>query len=96
VHIIATGKDDAPFDAADALANELDSNGLRVLFDDRRGVSPGVKFNDSELLGVPTIVVIGRSLGEGLVEVRNRRTGAQELVALDTVVSSLIDMVAVS
>ena len=96
VHIIATGKEDAPFDAADSLAVELESNGLRVLFDDRRGVSPGVKFNDSELLGVPTIVVIGRSLADGLVEVRNRRTGEQELVAVESVAASLIEMVAAS
>jgi prolyl-tRNA synthetase len=96
VHIIATGKDDAPFEAADALATELEANGLRVLFDDRRGVSPGVKFNDSELLGVPTIVVIGRSLADGLVEVRNRRTGEQELVAVESVAAALIEMVAAS
>ena len=96
VHIIATGKDDAPFEAADALSLKLEAGGLRVLFDDRRGVSPGVKFNDSELLGVPTIVVIGRSLADGLVEVRNRRTGEQELVGVDTVAESLIEMVAAS
>ena len=96
VHIIATGKDDAPFEAADALATELEARGLRVLFDDRRGVSPGVKFNDSELLGVPTIVVIGRSLADGLVEVRNRRTGEQELVVVESVAAALIEMVAAS
>jgi prolyl-tRNA synthetase len=49
--------------------------GLRVLFDDRRGVSPGVKFKDAELLGMPTIVVVGRGLADGVVEVRDRRTG---------------------
>ena len=94
VHIIATGKEDAPFEAADALAVELEAQGIRVLFDDRRGVSPGVKFNDSELLGIPTIVVIGRSLADGLIEVRNRRTGEQELVAVDAVATALIEMIA--
>jgi len=96
VHIIATGKDDAPFEAADSLAAELEANGLRALFDDRRGVSPGVKFNDSELLGVPTIVVIGRSLADGLIEVRNRRTGEQELVAVDAAAQLLIETALVS
>jgi len=94
VHIIATGKDDAPFEASESLASELESRGLRVLFDDRRGVSPGVKFNDSELLGIPTIVVIGRSLADGQVEVRNRRTGEQQLMAVDTVAHSLVDLIA--
>ena len=96
VYISATGKDDAPFEAAESLAAELEAQDLRVLFDDRRGVSPGVKFNDSELLGVPTIVVIGRSLTDGLVEVRNRRTGEQQLVAVETVADSLTHMIAAS
>jgi prolyl-tRNA synthetase len=49
-----------------------------VLFDDRRGVSPGVKFKDAELLGMPTIAVVGRSLADGVIEVRDRRTGDRE------------------
>jgi len=96
VHIIATGKDDAPFEAAESLASELETRGMRVLFDDRRGVSPGVKFNDSELLGVPTIVVIGRSLADGLIEVRNRRTGEQQLLGVESVANSLVDLIASS
>jgi prolyl-tRNA synthetase len=51
-----------------------------VLYDDRRGVSPGVKFKDAELLGMPTIVVVGRGLADGVVEVRDRRTGERENV----------------
>ncbi|HSY16060.1 MAG TPA: proline--tRNA ligase [Jatrophihabitantaceae bacterium] len=75
VHLVATGKDDAVFDAADGIAAELESAGIRVIYDDRRGVSPGVKFKDAELLGVPTIVVVGRGLDSGEVELRNRRSG---------------------
>ena len=80
VHLVATGKDDAVFDAAAQLAADLDASGVRVLFDDRRGVSPGVKFKDAELIGVPTIVVVGRGLAEGVVEVRDRATGDRENV----------------
>jgi prolyl-tRNA synthetase len=83
VHLIATGKADEPFEAAEALAAELEGRGVRVLYDDRRGVSPGVKFNDSELLGVPTIVVVGKRLVEGFVEVKDRRTGERVDVAVD-------------
>ncbi len=75
VHLIATGKDDAVFDAAEAIAAELERAGVRVLLDDRRGVSPGVKFNDSELIGIPTIMVVGKRLADGFVEVKDRSTG---------------------
>jgi prolyl-tRNA synthetase len=78
VHLVATGRDDAVFEAAARLAEELDGSGVRVLFDDRRGVSPGVKFKDAELLGMPTIVVVGRGLAGGTIEVRDRRTGDRE------------------
>jgi prolyl-tRNA synthetase len=53
-----------------------------VLLDDRRGVSPGVKFNDSELLGVPTIVVVGKRLVDGVVEVKDRRSGERTDIPL--------------
>jgi len=66
------------FDAAAGIAAELDTAGVRVLFDDRRGVSPGVKFKDAELIGVPVIVVVGKGLADGVVEVRDRATGARE------------------
>ncbi|MGV1005415.1 MAG: proline--tRNA ligase [Candidatus Nanopelagicales bacterium] len=82
IHLVATGKDQAVFDAAEALAGELVSTGLRVIYDDRRSVSPGVKFNDSELLGVPTILVVGKKLAEGLVEIKDRATGERTEVAL--------------
>jgi prolyl-tRNA synthetase len=75
VHLVATGKDDAAFDAADALVAELEADGIEVLYDDRRKESPGVKFKDAELLGMPTIVVVGRSLADGVIEVRDRATG---------------------
>jgi prolyl-tRNA synthetase len=75
VHIVATGKDPAVFEAAEALATELVAAGLTVLYDDRPKVSPGVKFKDAELLGMPTIVTVGRGLAEGVIEVRDRASG---------------------
>ena len=81
IHIVATGKDDAPFDAADDFAAQLEARGVRVLLDDRRGVSPGVKFNDAELVGIPTIAVVGRGLADGVIEVRDRKSGEQQLVS---------------
>ena len=78
VHLVATGKDHTVFDAAQALADDLVAQGLDVLYDDRRGVSPGVKFKDAELLGMPTIVVVGKGLADGVVEVRDRRSGERE------------------
>jgi prolyl-tRNA synthetase len=80
VHIVATGKDDAVFEAAAALATALVEAGLTVLYDDRPKVSPGVKFKDAELLGMPTIVTVGRGLAEGVVELRDRRSSEREEV----------------
>jgi prolyl-tRNA synthetase len=75
VHLVATGKADTVFEAAQSLADDLVAQGLTVLYDDRRGVSPGVKFKDAEMLGMPTIVVVGKGLADGVIEVRDRRTG---------------------
>jgi prolyl-tRNA synthetase len=90
VHVVATGKDDAVFSAASDLAEQLEAAGLRVLLDDRRGVSPGVKFNDSELIGVPLIVVVGKKLGDGQVEVKDRASGERRDVALAGAVHSIV------
>lgn len=73
VHVVATGKDPAVFAAAEELAADLVGQGVEVLYDDRPRVSPGVKFADAELLGAPVVVVVGRGLAEGVVEVRRRR-----------------------
>ena len=93
VHLVATGKDEAIFAAADRIAVELSQLGVAVLYDDRPKVSPGVKFKDAELIGVPTIVVVGRNLAEGTVEVRDRRTGEREEVPTDHVVNHLVHLV---
>jgi prolyl-tRNA synthetase len=91
VHIVATGKaTDPQLPAAELLAAECEAAGLRVLFDDRVGVSPGVKFNDAELLGVPTIVVVGRGLADGVVEVKDRRSGERRDVPLGDVVADIV------
>jgi prolyl-tRNA synthetase len=93
IHLIATGKDDSVFEFAETLASSLSDANVRVLFDDRRGVSPGVKFNDSELIGVPTIVVVGRGLGDGKVEVKDRATGEREDIGVDSIVEHLVSLV---
>ncbi|MER6944744.1 proline--tRNA ligase [Nonomuraea sp. NPDC000554] len=81
VHIVGTGKENQ-IEVALELAGELESRGLRVLVDDRAGVSPGVKFKDAELLGMPTILVIGRGLASGVVELRDRVSGSKEEIPL--------------
>ena len=74
VHVVATGRDAAAFELAASVAGELEASGRDVLYDDRPKVSPGVKFGDAELLGVPTIVIVGRGAADGLVELWDRRT----------------------
>ena len=94
VHIVATGKEDLPFDTAEKIAEELEAAGVSVMLDDRRGTSPGVKFKDAELIGNPVIVVVGKSLEQGNVEVRVRKSGDKQEVSLASAVTSICALVA--
>ena len=87
VHVVAVGKG-AQRAAAEALAEDLEAQGLRVLLDDR-GASAGVAFADAELIGVPAVVVVGRTVAEGSVEVRNRATGERGSVPLAEVAAAV-------
>ena len=89
VHVVAAGKDEVVGTAAADLAVQLDEAGVSVLLDDR-SVSPGVKFADSEILGMPTIVVVGRGLANGVVEVRDRRSGEQIEVAVEDALTEIL------
>ncbi len=90
VHIVVAARPGAEqFPAAERLAAELEAAGVRVLLDDRDTVSPGVKFKDAELIGVPTIVVVGRGLSDGVIEVRDRATGDRHDVPLAEAVAEL-------
>jgi len=80
VHVIATGRDDVIYDTAESVAAAIEATGREVLYDDRRKVSPGVKFGDAELIGVPWIVIVGRGVADGVVELWNRRTGDRQQV----------------
>ncbi|MEU9747375.1 proline--tRNA ligase [Streptomyces niveus] len=77
VHVVAAGKALQTELAVD-VAEQLAAAGLRVLVDERAGVSPGVKFTDAELIGVPQILVAGRRSAEGVLELKDRRTGERE------------------
>jgi prolyl-tRNA synthetase len=88
VHIVATGKDDLPFDTAEKIATELEAIGLTVLLDDRREASPGVKFKDAELIGIPKIIIVGKALADGKVEVRDRKSGDKSEVAVGDVIKA--------
>ncbi|GAA2820842.1 proline--tRNA ligase [Crossiella cryophila] len=92
VHVVIAGKDETLREGGESLAAELDAQGVRVILDDRTA-SPGVKFADAELVGVPTIVVVGRGLANGVVEVKDRRTGEREDVPRDEVVAQLVALV---
>lgn len=94
VHVVVTGKngDDLTI-AGEKLAAELEAQGLEVILDDRNGVSPGVKFKDAELIGIPTIVVVGKSLSEGNVEIRDRHLGTNTPVALGDAVTHVLNVV---
>lgn len=90
VHLMVTGKGEDLFAEAERIAAELEAQGIEVIFDDRPKVSAGVKFGDAELIGVPTIAVVGRGLAEGLVEVKDRASGTAANVAVADVVGHLV------
>jgi prolyl-tRNA synthetase len=92
VHVVIANKDDTAREGAEGLAAQLDKAGLEVILDDRKA-SPGVKFKDSELLGVPLVVVVGRGWGEGKVEVRDRFTGESREVAAESALSEIVQTV---
>lgn len=89
VHMVATGKGAEILEAAEEIVAELESAGLTVVFDDRPKVSPGVKFRDAELLGVPTVLVVGRGLQDGLLELKDRATGSSRDVQRAAVVEEI-------
>lgn len=90
VHLVATGKDTEVYTYAEELTRALEAAGVSVLFDDRKQASPGVKFKDAELIGVPTIVVVGRGLATGTVEVKDRRSGERREVAVADAVAEIL------
>ncbi len=90
VHVVATGKDDAVFEASAALAADLEAAGVEVCYDDRFKVSPGVKFKDAELIGAPFILVVGRGLAEGTVELKVRAEGTSEALPVDDAAAAVV------
>ncbi|MGW4913425.1 proline--tRNA ligase [Streptomyces sp. NPDC004270] len=88
VHVVAAGKA-LQTELALEVSEKLRAAGLRVLVDDRAGVSPGVKFTDAELIGVPQILVAGRRSGEGVLELKDRKTGEREELTVDEAIARL-------
>src|SRR5437764_14894614 len=88
VHVVPVGKGDEQLVAAEKIANDVEVAGKSVLLDDR-DASPGEKFADADLLGMPTIVVIGKALADGEVEVKDRRTGERSRVKAGDLVGTV-------
>jgi prolyl-tRNA synthetase len=89
---VIAGKDDTVRSGAEGLARDLSAAGLNILLDDRTS-SPGVKFADAELVGVPTILVVGRGLANGVVEVKDRASNERVEVPVTDVVAHLVTLV---
>ncbi|MDQ0645199.1 proline--tRNA ligase [Microbacterium murale] len=89
VHVVAAGRDQIAYEVAEKASATLEAAGLDVLYDDRPKVSPGVKFGDAELVGVPRVLVIGRGAAEGQVELWDRRTGERDELSLDEAIERL-------
>ena len=94
LHVLATGKGQEVFDTAGQIAKAVADAGFDVLFDDRVKVSAGVKFADAELLGMPYSLVVGRGLADGVVELRNRRTGEREDLPVGEAIEHICNVLA--
>jgi prolyl-tRNA synthetase len=90
VYIVAAGKDEVVYETAEKLALELEAKGKTVILDDRQKVSPGVKFGDAELIGVPNIVIVGKGLEQGDVDLWDRRSGERRPVKLESALAELL------
>ena len=88
-HVLAAGKDESVFEAAEQIAAALEQKGKTVLIDDRPKLSPGVKFADAELIGIPKIVIVGKGLADGEVEIWDRASNNRHAVKVDSVVEQL-------
>ncbi len=89
IYVVAAGKDEVVYQAAEKLALELEAKGKTVILDDRLKVSPGVKFGDAELIGVPSIVIVGKGLEQGEVDLWDRASGERRPVKLELAVDEL-------
>jgi prolyl-tRNA synthetase len=90
IYIVAAGKDQVVYETAEKLALELEAQGKTVILDDRQKVSPGVKFGDAELIGVPNIVIVGKGLEAGNVDLWDRRSGERRPVKVDSALAELL------
>jgi prolyl-tRNA synthetase len=93
VHVVATGKDEQVFAKANELTDALVAQGVSVIYDDRVKVSPGVKFKDAELIGVPTIVIVGKGLEAGTIEIKDRATGDRRQVPVAQIAEAVVSEV---
>ena len=89
VHVVAAGKGEEILEGAESIVGQLESAGFEVIFDDRPKTSPGVKFGDAELLGVPTVLVVGRGYKDGTVEIKDRASGESREVGISSMVEEL-------
>lgn len=89
VHVVAAGRDQVAYDVAEKASAALEAAGLDVLYDDRPKVSPGVKFGDAELVGIPRVLVVGRGAADGQVELWDRRSGERDSLSLDDAIERL-------
>jgi prolyl-tRNA synthetase len=96
VHLIAVGsKSSEVFEMAENLYNLMRDDGIEVLFDDRKDITPGFKFKDADLLGMPFQVIVGeRNLAQGKIEIKDRRTGDRILVEVEEVLEKIQQLLA--
>ena len=93
VHLVCLDmKKDVQKETAEEIYNKLLKEKVEVLYDDRIE-RPGVKFNDSDLIGLPIQIIVGRKADEGIVEIKVRRTGEREEVLIENLYTKLHEII---
>ena len=90
IQVVPTGKDEEVYAVAERLTAELEQAGKTVLIDDRPKVSPGVKFADAELIGIPKILIVGKGLADGEVEIWDRVANNRMTVNVESAIEQLL------
>ncbi|MEW7992629.1 MAG: aminoacyl--tRNA ligase-related protein [Candidatus Thiodiazotropha sp.] len=87
VHLVSLAQTEEEMAKADAVYQSLQVQGKEVLYDDRKKTSPGAKFSESDLIGIPTRMIVSpRSLKAGVIEIKDRKTGEVKEVEIGALI----------
>jgi prolyl-tRNA synthetase len=94
IHLVAVNMNSSDVvTASERIYKQLTDDGVDVLFDDRANITPGFKFKDADLLGMPLQIIVGdKGLKNGQIEIKRRRTGERTMVKLEDAIAEITQL----